>query len=318
MKKKTATARTKIRPFIEPMKAHSGTEKDLTRKQTIYEPKLDGIRALCYANKELTFFSRNNRNITADYPEFTFRDHIHAESAILDGEIIVLDESLVPRFHLWQTGHAAVYVVFDILMLNDKILTDMPLLERKEILENVITNGPVLETIFYTEEGKALWREMLKRDMEGVIAKDENSHYYPGKRSKVWLKIKATKTLEALIIGYIPGKRIIGSLALGIYDKNNKLTYIGNVGTGFTYTFLADLHKKLQRIEVKKSPISTAIKGIVWVKPLLVCEVKYLEFTPAGILRAPVFLKLRPDKNPQEVTFKEQDITLKVKNVTKT
>lgn len=289
------------------MKASIGSEKDLKLKNMIFEPKLDGIRAICYVNTTLQFFSRNDRDITHDYPEFAFRDAIKAKSAILDGEIVVLDESLAPRFHLWQMGHAAIYIVFDILMANGKSLLELPLLERKRILDETIVNSPTLEKIIYTTQGEWLWDEMLKRDMEGVIAKQEDSLYYPGKRSKVWLKIKAFKALEAVIIGYIPGKRVIGSLALGIYD-NKQLRYIGNVGTGFTDAFLAQLYMQLKKLEVAVPSPGISQKGIVWVKPKLVCEVKYLEFTKAGILRAPVFLKLRPDKDPDEVTFKDQQL----------
>ncbi len=294
--------------LIVPMTAHIGSEKDLALKHVIFEPKLDGIRALCYVNKALKFYSRNNINITADYPEFDFRDAIKAQSAVLDGEIVVLDESLAPRFHLWQKGHMAVYIVFDILMVNGRVLFDTPLLERKKILEDTIVNGPHIEKIIYTPDGPALWHEMLKRDMEGVIAKVETSLYYPGKRSKSWIKIKAFKSLEAVIIGYIPGKRALGSLALGIYDGHKQLVYIGNVGTGFTESFLADLAGRLKKLETGTPPLHVPQKGIVWIRPQLVCEIKYLEFTPAGILRAPVFLRLRPDKNAQDITFKEQEL----------
>ena len=289
------------------MNAHSGTEQDLTKKHFIYEPKLDGIRALCYVQKDLKFYSRNKIAITSDYPEFNFRDSIDAESALLDGEIVALDESLVPRFHLWQKGHPALYIVFDILMLNGRSLLNLPLIERKEVLERTVKDAPGIEKSIYTYDGPLLWREMLKRDMEGVIAKNETSLYYPGKRSRSWIKIKAFKTLEALIIGYAPGKRAIGSLALGIYDKK-KLRYVGNVGTGFTQSMLADLEKKLKKLERKKPLIEGFYKDIVWVKPDLVCEIKYLEFTQAGILRAPVFLRLRFDKNPNEITFKDQEL----------
>lgn len=295
-------------PLLIPMKAQVGSQQDLELPGMIFEPKLDGIRALCYVNKTLTFYSRNSINITADYPEFAFRDAIKSRSAILDGEIVVFDESLVPRFHLWQKGHVAMYVVFDILMLNGKMLLDEPLLTRKKILEDTVVNGPSIEKMIYTLDGKALWHEVLKRDMEGVIAKGEHSFYYPGKRSRTWLKIKAFKTLEAVIAGYIPGKRFIGALILGIYNRSGALVYVGNVGTGFTESFLSQLLKKLKRLETKKSPLDVAVKEAVWVKPQLVCEIKYLEFTPQGILRAPVFLHLRPDKNREEVTFKDQDL----------
>lgn len=293
--------------IIPPMKAHIGSEKDLLRQHVLFEPKLDGIRAVCYVNKNMKFYSRNDIDITADYPELTCREAIKAKSAILDGEIVALDELLRPRFHLWQQGQQAVYIVFDILMLDGKLLLDVPLIERKKLLHKVLINGPCMEKIIYTYDGEALWHEMIKRDMEGVIAKEEMSLYYPGKRSKAWTKIKAFKALEAIIIGYIPGKRVIGALALGIY-RGKKLTYIGNVGTGFTEACLNDIYKKLKKLEIKKAPIEEKIKDMIPVNPKLVCEIKYLEFTPAGILRAPVFLRLREDKDAKEITFKDQEL----------
>ncbi len=297
-----------MKNLIAPMKAHIGTEKDLDRTNVIFEPKLDGIRAICYVNTALQFYSRNDINITRDYPEFDFRSSIRARSAILDGEIVVLDKEYSPRFSLWQQGYQAIYIVFDILMLDSTLLLDLPLLERKKILETVVSNGPKLEKCLYTTQGKALWSEMLKRHMEGVIAKVATSLYYPGKRSQAWIKIKAYKTLEAIIVGYTSGKRAIASLVLGIYDKTGDLRFIGKVGTGFSDAFLKDLRPRLQEREAERPLIPVKEKGIIWVKPELVCEIKYLEFTPAGILRAPVFLRLRADKNPQEITFKDQEI----------
>ena len=301
------------KPLV-PMKAHIGTEEDLIRKGVLYEPKLDGIRALCYVSEGLQFYSRNGRTITSEYPEFKFRDAIHAKAAILDGEIIVLDKAYSPRFSLWQQGYAAIYIVFDILMLDGKALIDLPLTERKEILERVVTDGPRIEKCVFTYNGKALWQEIVKRDMEGVMAKQADSKYYPGVRSKLWLKIKSYKTLEALIIGYTSGKRKISSLVLGMYRKK-KLEYIGKAGTGFTEPFLRNLLERLSTIEIAKPlEVGNMNRGDVpvgsmhWVRPEMVCEIKYLEFTESGKVRAPVFLRLRPDKDPQEVTFKEQDI----------
>ncbi len=296
------------------MKAHIGDKRDLDGKGMLYEPKLDGIRALCYVNKGLHFYSRNSRDITSEYPEFDFRESIDAKTAILDGEIVVLDKALSPRFSLWQQGHAAVYVAFDILMLNGKLLIDLPLIERKKILESVVMNGPRIEKCVFTTNGKALWQEILKRDMEGVMAKQADSLYYPGARSAVWLKVKAYKTLEALIIGYTSGKRKISSLALGIY-RGKKLEYIGKVGTGFTEAFLEDLLKKLKKLE-RDEPLSVEnlargdlpADSVQWVQPELICEIRYLELTGAGKVRAPVFVRLRPDKNPEEITFKDQDL----------
>ncbi len=302
------------RPLV-PMKAVIGTEKDLDRPGLLFEPKLDGIRSLCYVDDSLSFYSRNRINITKEYPEFQFRNQIKAHSAILDGEIVVLDSASVPRFSLWQQDHEAVYIVFDILAYNGKDLMTTPLVERKKILEKVVLDGPSLEKCLYTSDGHALWKEIQKRHMEGVMAKDPQSLYYPGKRQKIWLKIKAYKTLEAVVLGYTTQKRALSSLILGIYDEG-RLRYIGKVGTGFSEQIRSDLlvlYKKFilpdphDNSLLKEIPV-TAQKVITWMKPQLVCEIKYLEFTDAHVVRAPVFLRMRPDKEPKEATFKDQGL----------
>lgn len=298
-----------MRKMFSPMKAALGSEANLKDSNTIFEPKLDGIRALCYVNKEMRFFSRNGIEITSRYPELAVRSSIKAKSALLDGEIIVLDPELAPRFSLWQQGHAAVYVVFDLLMLNGTSVMTEPLLTRKNLLQEIITPTDTLELCLYTSNGPALWKEMVKRDMEGVVAKRISSLYEPGIRSKAWLKIKAYKTLEAIIIGYTSGKRTISSLLLGIYDKKT-LLYIGKVGTGFSDDMLRNLYTILKPLETKQPPVATDIQTVQWVKPQIACEIKYQEMTTALRLRHPVFLRLRPDKNRQEITFQDQGIKI--------
>jgi bifunctional non-homologous end joining protein LigD len=200
----------------------------------------------------------------------------------------------------------ATYVVFDILMKNGKNLTNLPLNKRKKILDKTIINGNGLEKIFFVKDCKKLWKEITKRRLEGVVAKLEKSKYLSGIRNPAWIKIKHEKTIDCIIIGFTQGKRIISSLALGVYHKK-KLIYIGKVGTGFGYTFLEDLYKQLKKIKIKKPPAFIAeTKNIQWVKPQLVCEVKYLEITKDKKLRIPIFLRIRDDKKPRECTFKSQ------------
>lgn len=307
-----------MKKILLPMKAKIGSNVTLGDRTRIFEPKLDGIRALCYIDKKMHFYSRNRKDITQDYPEFQFRKLINAQNAILDGEIVVLDKNFTPRFELWEQGYPAIYVVFDILMLDDTDLTELPLLERKKILEKVVTAGDALQICAYTLNGEGLWEEMLKRNMEGVMAKEIESYYYPGARSSVWLKIKAYKTAEAIILGYTSEKKKISSLILGMYKKN-KLTYIGKVGTGFTHTFIEELHKNLSKLKMSAPlKLENVTRGDIppsstWVKPKLICEIKYLEVTKAGRLRMPVFERLRFDKTLDEVSFEEQQIQRSIK-----
>lgn len=298
---------------MKPMLATIGTEALLDQPDMIFEPKLDGIRALCKVDKVLRFYSRNERDITHDYPELQVREAITAGQAILDGEIVVLDEQLRPRFELWQEGYQAVYVVFDLLSLEGHSLLKMPLSERKKLLAGVIRDTPHIHLCFSTTNGHGLWKEMRRRNMEGIMAKKRESFYYPGKRTSAWQKIKLYNALEALVIGYTSQKRAISSLLLGIF-AGDSLQYIGKVGTGFTASMRDELLKRLKPL-IRKTPYEASFKEhisglteVTWVRPKLVVEVKYLEFTKHNLLRSPVFMKIRDDKDPEEITFASQQI----------
>jgi bifunctional non-homologous end joining protein LigD len=295
------------------MNAKIGDQSLLNKAGYIYEPKLDGYRALCYVNKTITLISRNGKDITSNYPELTgMRKNIKAKSCILDGEIVAYDEQGNPSFSLLQRQRTANYIVFDILMKDGELLIDKPLIERKKILEDTVIDGNRIQKILYTNDGVALWHEIKKRHLEGIMAKETEGLYYPGRREKTWLKIKMTNTIDCIIVGYIQGTRIISSLALALYDESKKLRYIGTVGTGFKEQFLIHLFHALEMIKVSVPPVVNPPKNkfIQWVKPTLVGEIKYLEFTRSMILRAPVFLRLRTDKKPQECTFIDQGLPL--------
>lgn len=296
---------------IKPMLAHLGTQDDLHHADYIYEPKLDGVRALCQVDGALKFMTRNNNNITHKYPEFDFRSRIKAKTAILDGEIIMYDQRGTPSFTLLQRrelaenkGAKAIFAVFDILMKNGKWLLDKPLLERKKILQQTIQpKDGLFELVLHTRDGVALWRAIKKRNMEGVMAKQEASHYVLGKRSWNWIKVKTHNELEAVIIGFTQEKRHISALALGLYDKQGNLTYIGKVGTGFDTKTIAKLYAKFKKVTRQTPPCPCPLKGVIWMRPLYVAEIKFLEWTRDKRLRAPVFMGLRTDKKAKECTF---------------
>ena len=289
------------------MNAYSSTQELLTHKGYIFEPKLDGFRALCYVDKKkVTFISRNGLDITHKYPELDVRAHIKAKTCILDGEIVAYDAHGAPNFNLLQNGGQAVYVVFDILKKDGIWLIKKPLLERKKVLAATIKESPFIEKSFFTTQGVALWKEMVAKNMEGVMAKVQESPYILGVRSKNWLKIKRFNTIDCIIIGYRQGVRVIASLALGLYTSSGSLRYIGNVGTGFSLDFLKTLHKRLKPLELKRPHVDVDIKNIHWVSPRLACEVKYVEITRDGMLRSPAFVRLRPDKKVRDCTVKDQ------------
>lgn len=299
---------------LQAMNAFTATTAILESSNYIFEPKLDDFRALCYKHKngKIVFMSRNNLDLTEKFfSDVLIDENIHSQSCVLDGEIVAYDASGVPSFSLLKTGSQAHFVVFDILMKNEKSLLKIPLIERKKILEKTVTDGSFIQKIPYTTHGKLLWQEVNRLKFEGVMAKEKESVYYPGRRSSVWLKIKLVNTLDCIIIGYSSGKRIIASLALGLYDDQGEIVYIGNVGTGFSEKILRDLEIKLLPLTTHNNVVNDQIKNIHWVKPKLVCEVKYQAITQRRKLRISVFLRLRDDKKPIECTVADQLFSVK-------
>lgn len=300
------------------MLSYVGKKEDLSRTDCIFEPKLDGFRALCYVNHTVYLKSRTGRDMTKQFPEFNFRKYIKAKSCIIDGEIVVYDQKGNPNFNLLQlheglTPHQisyasgekrpATFVVFDILEKNGKSLCNYPLMERKKILQKTIKNGDGIELIAYTNDGKKLWQLMKKRGLEGVMIKQKESFYYPSKRTSVWLKLKFSQSIDCVIIGYTQEKRLISSLALGVYH-NKKLIYLSKVGTGFNEQELRNLYAQFSLLKTDKPPVTDCpFTTIIWVKPKLVCEVKYFEITKDRHLRKPVFIRLRTDKLPKNCTL---------------
>lgn len=287
----------------QPMLAHMGDQSLLDNQNYIFEPKLDGVRALCFvSDNKLTFISRNDIDLTTRYPELQCGSKIKVTDCILDGEIIAYDQHGVTKFSLLQQGTSPVYVVFDILMLNGESLIYKPLLERKQFLEHLVINSPCIEKIFFTTKGKDLWHLMEQQHAEGVIAKDPESLYRPGVRTRAWLKIKFHQSADCVIIGYTTQKRSMSSLALGLYDKQHNLHYIGKVGTGFNEKTIKALTTFLYKIELEKMPsyAPAEIRDVVWVKPLVVGEIKYAEVTRDRRLRSPVFMRVRFDKDAKD------------------
>lgn len=307
---------------LQPMLASIGTTADLDNPGWTYEPKLDGERALLHKNTTLTLTSRRGYNITPLYPEFHFIDAITATTAILDGEIIVYDHHGNPNFELIQKrmhtttnalrrskDYPATYVVFDILQKNNHDLTSLPLRTRQQILHETVRDAPHLQLIISTTQGHRLWSIARQRHLEGVMAKNPDSLYHPGERTKDWRKVKLHKTIDCVIVGYSTENRPLSSLALGLYI-NGSLHYCGNVGTGFSQSTLTLLLDKLQPLTIDAPPVDNPpLKKITWVNPKVVCEIQYLQLTSGLEFRAPVFLRLRTDKPPEDCTL-EGELTV--------
>jgi bifunctional non-homologous end joining protein LigD len=287
---------------MKPMLAKIGDKKDLERPGYIYEPKLDGIRALLHYGKNPTFESRNGKDLTARFSNIGL-PLIKASTCVIDGEIVAFDRKGNPDFNLLQNNGQAVFVAFDILEKDGMNLRNKPLMERKRVLQATLKENATVQLIFYTEEGKKLWSAMKKRGAEGVIAKKKDSVYQVGKRSDSWVKIKFLQTVDAIVIGFTEARRKISSLALGLYDDGD-LTFIGKVGTGFDEQFIEKFYPQLIKNKTIKRGYGLT-KEIISVKPRFVAEIKYLEFTPDCKLRAPVFIRLRDDKDVSECRFPE-------------
>jgi bifunctional non-homologous end joining protein LigD len=287
----------------------------------MFEVKWDGVRGLAYIHDgSLSIYTRNNIRCEQQYPELQVLPHyIDARQAILDGEIVALNPQGISKFELIQprihTRDAAAiakmasknpvqYFVFDLLYLDGYDLRQSPLSARKAALERIVKPFDLMRFSGHLSgNARDLLEAARQNGLEGFIAKAPDS-VYESRRSRSWIKLKVTQEQEFVIGGYTPGERdTFGSLALGFHE-GGKLIYCGNVGTGFTEKILRDLLTKMQERVIDKIPFQPdklIPRGTVWVRPDLVAEIKFAEWTADRKLRAPVYLGLREDKAPAEV-----------------
>jgi bifunctional non-homologous end joining protein LigD len=290
----------------------------------LYEIKWDGVRALCFIDGgSIRMLSRTGNSYDRQFPELAVVPHqLAAESAILDGEIAVLngkglsDFGLIqPRIHQTDANSIAHLArktpvklfVFDLLYWDGYDLRGAPLVERKRALQAILTpNERVQVSDHFEVSGDQMLEAARQMGLEGIMAKQRDSRY-DSRRSNCWLKIKITGRQEFVICGYTHGERdTFSSLVLGVHE-GDELVWVGNVGTGFDDKTLRDLWKRLQPLVTTKSPFKrkpAMLREATWVEPSLVCECKFTEWTKDRKLRAPVFIGLRGDK-PAEETVRE-------------
>jgi bifunctional non-homologous end joining protein LigD len=311
--------------FIEPMKALP-VEK-LPEGDWLYEVKHDGYRALAFKDgKDVRLVSRNKKAF--DYPQLlNALKLLPADRVILDGEIVALDEKGRSSFQLLQDYKRSeqrvplVYYVFDLLFVDGKDLRKEPLSARRKLLADILKKAP--PNIRLSEGLQASKEDLLRVaqefGLEGLVAKRLNSIYESGRRTGAWVKFKITKSQEFVVGGYtLPegGRKYFGSLLVG-YQGPEGLLFAGRVGTGFSDKALANLYAKFQKIRASSCPfvnlpeksrgrwgqgISPAVmKRCQWVKPVLVAQIKFTEWTLDNQLRQPIFLGLRTDKDPKDV-----------------
>ncbi|MDZ4230286.1 MAG: DNA ligase D, partial [Dehalococcoidales bacterium] len=311
-------------PAVTPMLAGLA-EGPFSHPGWIFEPKLDGYRVISLIrDRSVTLLSRRGNNVTRQYaalvPDLSRQP---ASELILDGEVIAMDEKGRQCFQCLQNylislrgteGQPSgqfplIYYVFDVLYLDGYDLRGITLRSRKEMLRGILRPGDQVRLIDYFQgEGETVYEAAVKNGLEGVIAKKIDSVYESGKRSPNWLKVKAMLSDEFIIGGYsvAPGGRTqsFSSLLLGYFGYDGKLMFAGHVGSGFNEETLSELKNRLDAIRVDDcqfSEVPHLNAPTTWVRPELVAEVKFSEWTQEGRLRIPVFVRLREDKAPDEI-----------------
>jgi bifunctional non-homologous end joining protein LigD len=286
----------------------------------IYEVKYDGYRAMALINEnKVDLFSKNGNNLNQRFKSLIEELQTVEDQVILDGEIVLEDEKGISDFHKLQafadnvSTERLIYYVFDILYLNDHKTINLPLVSRKELLLSFFNKyqfKKVTNSSFQLGDGKDLYKKLIKLGHEGIVAKAKDSIYLPGKRSKSWLKIKSTRTIEAIICGFTKphnSRKHFGALILGIYEDST-LNYIGSCGSGFTDKMLKDLFDQLSSLRINENPFKKSPSNfegnVVWVKPQVVCCVRFLSWTNNNLLRNPIFLGLKDGEKLNEINQK--------------
>lgn len=305
----------KLQHYIHPMLA-SLHPKAFDDPDWVFEIKWDGYRAIAdLRNKETLLYSRNGISFARKFQSIAADLSAQEYDMVLDGEIVAYDASGKPSFQLLQQVDehpdlALVYHVFDLLWLNGHSTEMLPLLQRKELLKEALQETAQVQYCEHIpEQGIAFYERLRAMQLEGMVAKKSDSVYRQNYRSQEWLKVKFTNTEETIICGFTEprgSRHKFGALILGKYI-NDVLTYCGHTGTGFNHKSLEEMYARLQPLITGKSPFEKVPKTnapVTWVKPVLVCEIKYTEITKDGIYRHPVFVGLREDKTASELNKK--------------
>jgi bifunctional non-homologous end joining protein LigD len=321
--------------FIEPMKATSA-DAPFDDPDWLFEVKLDGYRIEAVVDgSRVQLWTRNKQDGARYFPDLAraMPTWINAQQAIVDGEVVALDEAGNPTFSLLQDragmgrfgprgqgGGAGsrkpnrdpnfvapvVYYVFDLLYLDGQLLTDVPLDQRKHLLRTVLRDHPTVRFGAHIEgDGKAFYEVVSERGLEGMIAKLKTSRYEVGRRSKAWLKVKIRREQEVVVVGYEPGKGAradLGSLILGVYE-DGELRYVGEVGSGLTQRTIKQLKTELDahRVDTPTVVNPPRIRGAVWSEPRLVVRVEFAEWTDDGYVRQAAYKGLEIGKDPKKV-----------------
>ncbi len=297
---------------IKPMLA-TVVEKPFDHPDWIFEVKWDGYRAVAeIRDKDVSLYSRNGISFDKKFSPIVDSLRKFGFDAVLDGEIVVVDDQGRPDFQALQhyhdsrSGHLA-YYVFDLLYFRGHDMTDLPLIRRKELLKKILPSSQKIRLSDHvSKEGVLFYNVAKEKGLEGIVAKHSQGAYEMGKRSRQWLKVKTRLAQEGVIAGFTEpggGRHYFGALVLGVFE-GDKLAYIGHVGGGFSLKDLKDIHEKMEPLVRKECPFNIKPETnapVTWVKPELVCEVGLSGWTEDDVMRQPVFLRMREDKAAGEV-----------------
>lgn len=309
--------------WIEPMEPIL-TETIRSGDGWIHQVKWDGIRGLCYVdNGQVSLFTRSRRERTEWYPEISAVGKLlNCSKAILDGELIVLDDNGKPSFRnimkrerirrkeilpRYQRSYPVHYMVFDILLIDGKDLRKVPMVDRKQLLNKTLNSSDIIRMVTDYIDGKALFSVVKDKGMEGIVSKRIDSRYIAGKKHRDWFKTKIKKQILAVVCGVKVNNNEIKSLVLGVYEEN-RLRIIGSVSSGLSYSDKQLLFKQLSRLALPEPP---DLKGqlpyndVIWLNPVLTAIVQYLEREPRGGLRHPVLVGFSARK-PTEANGEEE------------
>ncbi len=283
----------------------------------IYEIKWDGYRAISEVDgSEVQLYSRNGLVFNDNYPLITNALKKIKHRIIMDGEIVVLNEDGRSDFQKLQhyeenTQYPIRYYAFDLLSLDGKDISGLPLIDRKKLLKQLLQkNKMIIYSDHITGKGIDFFKLAGQQNLEGIMAKKADSEYHKGTRSTDWLKIKHHKSDEVMITGFTKptgSREYFGALVLAVKDKNG-LKYAGHTGSGFSDSMLKEVYNKLKPLITPHSPFAEKVKTnmpVTWVKPQYICEVKFTEWTNDGKMRHPIFLRMREDKSLKEMVMKK-------------
>jgi bifunctional non-homologous end joining protein LigD len=322
------SAESEVMPeTLAPMHAESA-DAPFNHADWMWEPKLDGYRVLAFVNnKNARLRSRRGLELAKQFPALAAELGKHATRMILDGEIVAFDESGKPSFNALQNRFQlkaerdiaaaeqkfpVVFYCFDLLHFAGVGLRAVPYVDRRRYLAQCVLPSPLVQLVHASDDGVGLYSAALASGFEGVIGKRKQSSYEAGRRSASWIKVKSTRSAEFVVGGYTKGKGArapLGALLVGYWDADG-LIYAGNVGSGFDARTLGDAGARLERLQTSKCPFAEKPplqRPTSWVRPELVAEVKFQEWTKDGYLRAPVFLRLRDDVDPKGVQRSKSD-----------